>query len=269
METITPQAVKDYLVCPLYFDYKHIEKDYATYQKKEIYKERYLNVLRRVVSLFFYRRQAYDAVTYNMLVKRWEKLWFPKGMAYEALAYGDTNRHNPTGTIIHYNSMALAALERFFHLFSTDVGTPIVINEDRLVQVTDSLRIKAPIDLVLQYKDGSRRVVQWQVGTPRFGKHEQMLNFAAIYLAMKSDGFYTPDTTFCIYDFHEFKAKMRRIELTEEDVKRFIYWTECISNRSDPIPSRGFTPYCNSCPFDKQCKDYTSEMIEGMQNVVG
>lgn len=263
METITPQGLRDFLVCPLYFQYRHIDDDYAKHQRKDVYLERYLNVMRRVVSLYFYRKQADENVTFNTLVKRWEKLWFPEELDYQTIAYGEVVASNMPGMLIHYNSLAIAALERFVHLFGTDTGTPVVINEERVFQATPQLRVKTPLDLVLQYSDGSRKVVKWQVGPPRFGRQEQLFNIAATYLAMKSDDIYKPNTTFVIYDFHEYRAKMRRFELSESDIETFLWWAQQVTDRGSPIPRRGFTPYCNTCSFDAKCRDYVDEMISG------
>lgn len=262
METITPQAIKDFLVCPLFFEYRYVQKLQEKEQENEIYKERYINTLRRVASYFFYRRQAGKPVGFDGLIKRWEKNWFPKGMSYKDIAFGESSVRSDIGHLVKGNSTAIAAIERFYNVFSADAGVPVLIDERRTFQATNNIRLTTSIDLMLKYQDGTRYVVKWLVGKPKFGAHFLTLDLAATHLALKATGSYRDDTYYAVYDFSKPRARLEPFEVSGEDVAFLLNWVRQLDQRGTPIPRRGFTPYCGTCPFDSQCESYVRNMVQ-------
>ena len=262
MLTLKPDAIKDFLVCPLYFQYKHVDELPENQKADQIYQESYLSTLKRVASYFFYKRQAEKHVGFDALAKRWSKLWFQDDLDYTELLK-TTSKNNQVGKTIKYNTAAVAALERFHSVFSEDDGIPLIIGETRTVQPTQNTRLSVDIDLMLHYDDGSRKVIKWFAGQPKFGKHFLNLEMAATQMAVTSSGAHKKGMTYAMYDFNKPKARIEPVNLTGDDINNVIYRLRQIEERAAPNPNRGFTAYCSSCPFDTECYHYVKSMLRG------
>src|SRR5688500_963496 len=178
VRTLSVEAIKDYQVCERFYDYKYNDKEPETVLGRELIAQRFENTLKRVASFFFYKKQAEIVPSYNALLNRWEKLWFPKDMdAYDlAIEQQDINH----GNLSSYSNAAAAALEQFHNVFSKDKSDPILIDEPFLLTLTPGVRLEGRIDVML--RDRQRcRVIKW-TGRGR-GTKALLLDFATLQMA--------------------------------------------------------------------------------------
>lgn len=250
--TLNVEAIRDFQVCELYYRYKYVDKQHIPIYSRELMVDKFENTLSKVASFFFYKKQADNVPSYNAILNRWEKLWFPKDMtAYDmAVEQHEASR----GNMASYSNVATASLERFYDEFIDDPADPIMIDESFLVPLKRDMRLQGSIDLVLRDKD-KYRVIKW-VGKSR-RSDSLMLDMAALRFAFEYRNESPKQVTYECYDLTSAKSVFLDIDQpTKADVNALLYWAQEIAEKDIYVPRRGFTAYCRGCPFDKPCSQF-------------
>ncbi len=257
MLTLSADSIRDYQVCSFYFNEKYVVgSNDATYAREQL-AEKFENTLRRVVSFFFYKRQGGIVPSYNALLNRWEKLWFPKNTTAYDIA---TERHESAhGNLASYSNAATAALLKFYEDFIDYKGDPIMIDEQFLVPLGNDIRLEGTFDLMLKREKGFQ-IVRWSTKIKRPALDSFAYDFAAQRIAYEYRSRTKEKTEYLMYDLGSTHPGGVVMAPTKKDVDALTYWANEAKNAYDEgvyIPRRGFTTYCRNCPFDKTCRNFT------------
>jgi CRISPR/Cas system-associated exonuclease Cas4 (RecB family) len=246
-------TIQDYQVCELFYDYRYNKQEHELILGREMLAERFENTLKRVASFFFYKKQGQSTPSYNALLNRWEKLWFPKDAdAYDlATEQHETNFNNNTS----YTTAAAAALMQFHEDFANDPADPILIDEKFLVPISNSVRLEGKIDLLLRYKD-TFKVVKWSGRQKRPNDSVLTLDFAAQKMAFEYRNERRKRVSYYLYDLGSTRPGFVPMSPKVKDVNALVFWAKDIEQNDLFVPRRGYTPYCRSCPFDRQCSEW-------------
>jgi len=250
--TLTVDAIKDYQVCERFYDYKYNDKEFEYFTGREIMSDRFENTLKRVASFFFYKKQAEIVPSYNALLNRWEKLWFPKDMDAYDLA---VEQMDPVhGNLSTYSNQAAAALEQFHNVFSKDKSDPILIDEPYTLTLSRKSRLEGRIDVMLKDKIKTR-VIKWS--GRKIKNNYSILDFTAMRMAIENREVRPKNLEFGVYDLATVKGKYEQFDITNSDEDSLRYWVNEIETKEVYVPRRGLTPYCKGCAFDKQCSEWS------------
>lgn len=253
---LTAEAIRDYQVCSLYYDLKHNEQQPIPIPNNKLFIQRFHNTMKRAISFYFFRRQAETPVSYNLLLSKWEKLWFPKGTdAYDLIVEPQDKELN----LAHYATIAAKSLLKFTENFKSDKGYPLLIDETFTVPISRSIKLSGGFDLVLQYPDDEYRIIKWVFdrSTPIISDH--MFNFVIQKLAWdyrNSERNKNFVANYFLYDLSTSSTDFVPIIPDKKDINAFMYWVKSIEANEIFIPRRGFTTYCRGCPFDEPCRNF-------------
>lgn len=256
IHVVTVDAIRDYHVCELFYRYRYEDELIEPIDYHKLNADRFRSTLSKVVSYYFYKRQAGSNVSYRSLLNRWEKLWFPKEMdAYDMAV----QQHSVAqGNLATYSNAAISALEAFYNDFHEDEGVPVSIKEEYLVPLREDIRLQGEIDLVLRYPNGRMRVIKW-LGNRLHANHNFMsMEFSALRFAMNHRLGNQINASYHLYDL--VAPNRGFVELpqpTGDDMKALLFWATQIAEAESYVPRRGFTAYCRGCPFDKECEEYS------------
>jgi len=251
LKTLSVNAIKDYQVCELFYKYRYEDKEPEPLFGREILTLRFENTLKKVASFFFYKKQAGVVPSYNAILNRWEKLWFPKDMtAYDLAVEQHEVAH---GNMASYSNVAAAALEEFHDTFAEDESQPILIDEKFLIPIGKDLRLEGSIDLALR-KGDNYKVIKWSAKPKRPGMNALVLDFAALRTAFDHRNDTAKKVSYHLYDLSSGISGFIDTEQPSiTDKRALLYWANDIKNNDVFVPRRGFTAYCRGCPFDEQC----------------
>jgi hypothetical protein len=218
--------------------------------------QRYDESLRKVAAFFFYRRQSGLTPSYNTLLKRWEKMWFPKDMdAYDIVV----EQHSSMGNYASYASAAAMALLRFYEVFTEPtLGDPIGIDQAFLVTMDRDVRFNGTFDLILSRRD-DHRVINWWTKTRMPPVDQMMTGFAGMKYAYEWDrgrDWHGISVTYWLYNLASPTASLTRVDVTNDDVAAFTYWARRARDTETFVPRRGLSTYCRGCPFDEICRSW-------------
>lgn len=252
--TLTVDSIKDFTVCELFYDYRYQKKLHELIIGRDLMAQRFENTLKKVAAFFFYKKQANIVPSYNALLNRWEKLWFPKDMTAYDLA---VEQHEVShGNIASYSNSAAAALERFHDDFAKDDSQPILVDETFLIPISKAVRLEGKIDLILRRGD-NYRVLIMSAKQKKPNMNSLLLDFAAQRMAFEHRNETPRNVTFELYDMAG-KAGFVDIEQPRvADVNALRYWATQIETTDVFAPRRGFTAYCRGCPFDSSCASFS------------
>lgn len=256
---VSVEALKDFQTCALLYDFRHQQKRYESYSRADELSVRYENVMKRIVSFYFYKKQSGIVPSVSALLNRWEKNWFPKDMTAYDLATEQTEMVG--GNLVSFSADATRSLLRFYEEFTPDLHSdPLLINEDYVIPITDTIHLTGSFDLVLRDKKGLYTVIKWVTNPSRRVMPSHMvMDFAALRTAFdyRNEGRnlkvrygYYDLVTASKFGFHE-------VDVTKADVNALAFWAEDAANTKVFVPRRGLTSYCRGCPFDVPCKEFT------------
>lgn len=249
---LTPTGINDFMVCELFYECRHERNEPEQVEAHHILSDRFENTLKKVASFFFYKKQSGNVPSYNALLNRWEKLWFPKDMtAYDMAIERHEIRYN---NMASYSNIAAASLEVFHDRFAEDNSIPIMIDEEFVVPFGGNIRLNGGFDLILKDKD-EYRIIKWH-GRPKKPK-STLLDFAALKYAFEYKSNKKKKATYHLYNLATAKNPWLKIEQPlPDDVRALKYWADEIDDCDVFVPRRGFTAYCKSCPFDTTCLEW-------------
>jgi len=256
--TLTADSIRDFQVCSFYYNQKYnLEIEVPIYAREQL-SEKFEDILKKVISFFFYKRQGGITPSYNALINRWEKLWFPK----DTTAYDlSIERHESShGNLASYSNAASAALLQFYDDFVDYPGDPIMINENFLVPIGKHLRLGGTFDLMLRKKN-TFQVVRWSTKAKRPPMDSFTYDFAALKLAYEYRDLAKRPAEYLFYDLGSTHPGGTKMTPSADEVKALLHWASEIEKGESPIPRRGFTTYCRGCDFDKPCRSFTFDDV--------
>lgn len=256
MLTLSADSIRDYQVCSFYFNQKYMLKTSDGGYAREQLAEKFESTLRKVVSFFFYKRQGGIVPSYNALLNRWEKLWFPKNItAYDISIERHESAH---GNLASYSNTAAAALLQFYEDFIDYPGDPVMIDEKFLVPLNKELRLEGTFDLMLRKKHNFQ-IIRWSTKTKRPASDSFNYDFAAQRIAYEYRNHNKWHPEYLLYDLGSTHPGGVPMDPTKEDVNTLLYWANeayHAVNKEKYVPRRGFTTYCRGCEFDKPCRSF-------------
>ena len=219
--TLTAESIRDFQICALLHDYRHRQKLGEPIFGRELMAQRYENTLKKIVSFFFYKKQAGLTPSYNALLNRWEKLWFPKNMtAYDLALEQHETWH---GNIASYSNAAAMALMKFHEDFEDDGWEPLLISEQFLVPLTSNIRIAGTFDLVLR-KDKNHKIVMISGRQKRPTIGSLVVEFAILKHAFESRHDEKKAAKYAFYDVGSVRPGFVNAAPTRKDVDALFYW---------------------------------------------
>lgn len=247
---LTTDAIKDFQICALLYDLRHKETIGEPILGRELLARRYEETLKRVASFFFYKKQSGNTPSYNAILNRWEKLWFPKEMTPYDMAVEQHEAWH--GNLASYNTDAAVALMKFHEDFADDSWQPILIDEKFLVPLTREVRISGQFDLVLR-KGEEHRVVKYAGRLRRPPMNTLMMDFAVLRHAFESRNEQRRKVSYHLYDLGSSKPGFVKARPTKSDLNALHFWVNQAAKTEVYAPRRGLTAYCRGCPFDRPC----------------
>lgn len=252
MLTLSVDAIHDYQVCELFYNYRYNEKLPETIRSRHLMTDRFEATMKRVASFFFYKKQAGTVPSYNALLNRWERLWFPKDMtAYDIAVEQNDVSH---GNLVSYSNNAASILEQFHAFFSNDERVPVLIDEPYLIPLGRDLRLEGSFDLVLRDRYNKYSVVKYNT---RHLRNDTVLHMAAQRLAFEHRNQRGISVEYDLYGLAR-SGKFHPVDQpTKDDIAALKYWATRIRDKESFVPRRGWTAYCRGCPFDLPCAEFS------------
>lgn len=260
MNTFTVPQVKDFMVCELFYKYRYLDKEHESISGREQMTRRFESTLKRVASFFFYKKQGGITPSYNSLLNRWEKLWFPKDMTAYDLA---VEQHEVVhGNLASLSNSAAITLMQFHEDFAGDKADPVLIDEKFLVPMGKDTRLEGTIDLVTRLGD-EYKLYKWAVRQKRPALGSLTLDFAAQRLAFEFRNEVKKKVSYTLYDIGSARPGSIAVDPSESDVRALRFWADEAASTKIFVPRRGLTSYCRGCVFDKPCSNFaiTSKML--------
>jgi hypothetical protein len=255
MLTLNAGAVRDYQACELFYELRHLHHEREPIDGRSMMQSRYDDALRKVAAFFFYRRQQGLTPSYNQLLKRWEKLWFPKDMDAYDIAVA---QHASMGNYASYASGAAMALLRFYEQFAQPVGDPVGIDQAFLVSIDRDVRLEGKYDLILKRRY-EHRVIMWWTKTRLPSTDQLLMDFSALKYAYEWDrgrDWHGVSVSYWIYNLATPTSTLTKIDVSGDDVAAFTYWVRRARDTDAFVPRRGLSTYCRGCPFDELCRGW-------------
>lgn len=260
---VTVQGLKDFQACELYYKLENSDEPQAEILTDlALMRDKYETDLKNVAFYYFYERQGELAPSFDALIRRWEKAWFPKDMdAYDmSIATQKVRKEN----LKDFSNMAVSALDVFYEQFDDMTATPIMVDENVVVPLSRTIRLHVRQDLVL-YRAGRFEVIKFIATRNNPRLFDYRLDLACSRLAFEHH--HTEEqnrnTVYKLYNLGNPTSKFHTIpQPSERDIISAMYWAKEIEETKTFVPRRGFSSYCRGCKFDNQCLEYDWTDIE-------
>jgi len=262
---ITVDGLKDFQMCALLYDFRHQQKRYESIPRSEELALRYENIMMKIVSFFFYKKQSGVVPSVSALLNRWEKHWFPKDMTSYDIAI---EQHDVSGgNLSSYSTEATRSLLGFYEDFAKDIESdPLLIDEEFIIPIGSDVRLMGTFDLVLRDKKNVHTVIKWVTNTKRIPVSSMVLDFAALKMALDYRNDRKPMVVrYGYYDLvSTSKFGFKPTEVPEVDINALLYWVDEANKTQLFMPRRGLANYCRYCPYDTPCRDFevTEQMLQ-------
>lgn len=256
MLNLTVDAVKNYQICARLYDYRHDDVVYEPLPNEKLVDIRYENTLKNVLTFLFHKKQSGSPPTYDFLVKKWEKLWFPPETTVQdimSMKTGTKDNYNlPAGSAI-----GVRALGNVYNNFIDDDAVPLLIDEEYVVALDKQIVLKGKFDLVLKYKD-RYNVIKWGARISKTQPSSLLLDFAALKYAFeyRNQDKNLEKVTYSFVDLSLPTYKPLKFDILQDDIETLKYWSKAILSDDIYIPRRGLTTHCKTCAFDVPCSKF-------------
>jgi len=242
---LTIQQIKDYIKCPSFYNFKHIEKINESPLLSSALSEK----MHTVIYHFFFKVMDGKVPELEYLRSKWEHLWF--GKKINPIKYVTTPR-NETWEI---GMKSVVLLDNFYNSTYLNPGFPLVVNQGFSVQIGDHL-VTGKFEVVREIMDGPRRIIEILAYNTSSQAPIQWLVDNDIYISVLS------------YAFREkFQSKEQRETVYHLKTNKtfFTYRTEdqlkklasIVNNVAEGIKKQIFYPrhlyMCNSCSYKDTC----------------
>lgn len=264
MLDLDAEKIKTYQTCSLLYKYRHVDMIYEPIIGEKLVRERFENVLKRVLTFYFYQKQEGNQPSLKSLLNRFQKIWFGEGYTAEDI-FSETTAGLRKKDKISLASDTIGYFSEFYNEFDGSKALPLLIREDFSVPLSKNIKLSGVFDLVL--KEGNTyNVIKWRAGDARPLKvADYFIDFAVMDYAfryrMEGREF---DVNYYIYDFASVHKGLNLVEVDPDDHYALMYWCNAIRDETTFPPRRGLTTHCRGCWFDKPCSEYTitEEMVK-------
>lgn len=253
LPAIHVDAIKDFQVCSLFYDYRYQEKMYESISSERILYQQFDSVIRRVIAFFFYKKMSESTPSYNALLNRWQRLWFPKDMDAYDIAVSQHSAVKPN--MINLSNVAAIGLLKLYEEFALEESIPILVDEEYNVPVFSDMALYGKLDLVLR-KGDQYKVFKWSTEQRRPALGRMTLDFAAMKMAFDHRNEEKKNVSYYFYDLASTKMGATEVFPTQKDCDSLKFWMDQIRGSDTFYPRRGLTAYCKACPFDEPCSKW-------------
>lgn len=267
MIKLNAESLKDFQICARLYDYRHGTKDateYVDIRQKRI--ERFDDIIKRVATFFFYKKEAFAEPSYNALLNRWQKLWFSD----DTTAVDILNMKNEilwNGTV-SFNTQAADALLKFHEDFANKDNFDIVLVDEKFcVPLNREIALEGIFDVVLREKLSNGQyhyhIYKWTSTAVKRTVAYWTFDLAILDYAFRyRNGNKPMNVSYYIWNFGGTSIGAKQLILEKQDRDLLKYWAESVNDTKVFIPRRGLTSYCKSCPFDKPCSRWKLQLNE-------
>ncbi len=260
MLKISPDALKDFQICSLLYEYRHNpdpkQRKIESLDIRDRRIARFDETLKRVLAFFFYKKQSLAEPSYQALLNRWQKLWFAEGT--NAVDIANMKNEIIWGSETSYTTQAAIALRHFCDEFADKPEQQVVLVDEKFcVPLNKQVALEGTFDVILREKtsDGYHyKIYKW--ATTSVKRTASFWTFDMVFLdyAFKyRNGNKSLYTTHYIWNFGGSNIGERQLLLEQDDYDLIKYWSEALVDTEVFAPRRGLTSYCKGCPFDKPC----------------
>lgn len=255
MFVLTSNSIKDFQLCERLYDYRHVEKLPETIYSRDLSILKFENSLRNIINFFWFKKQAGITPSYASLLKRWEKIWFPKETSHYDLS---TQQHESVyGNMTSLTTQAANVILNFYETYSTLEAIPISISDDYVVAINKDIKVEDKFDLIYK-NDNINYVVKFIFNYKNSHRQIYQVDFSIMYLGFKNLHPSKMSTTkFGYIDLMSNNLSFNEYEVNQQDVESINYWCDTIKNKKVFVPRRGMTSYCKKCPFDSPCSKWS------------
>jgi len=255
MFVLTSNSIKDFQLCERLYDYRHAEKLPETIYSRDLSILKFENSLRNIINFFWFKKQAGITPSYASLLKRWEKIWFPKETSHYDLS---TQQHESVhGNMTSLTTQAANVILNFCETYSTLEAIPISISDDYVVAINKDIKVEDKFDLIYK-NDNINYVVKFIFNYKNSHRQIYQVDFSIMYLGFKNLHPSKMSTTkFGYIDLMSNNLSFNEYEVNQQDVESINYWCDTIKNKKVFVPRRGMTSYCKKCPFDSPCSKWS------------
>lgn len=253
---VSIDAIKDYQICARLFDYRHGDQVYEPITAEKLIDVRYQNTMKNILTFLFHKKQSGNQPTFDFLVKKWEKLWFPQDTTVQeimTMKIGTKDNYNLPSA----SNIGVRALRNVYSEFAGDPSIPMLIDEEYAVSLGNDIKLIDKIDLVLKYKD-YYHVIKWGANISKTHPSSLLLDFAALRYAFefRNSERELGKVKYSFIDLALPTFKSVDFEVPDEDIETLKYWSKAIANDEIYAPRRGLTTHCKVCAFDTPCSKF-------------
>lgn len=254
---MTSEQLKDYLYCPMYYQYRHIEK---LSTPPHTIMSSYEFGVRRVMFWMFTQIQNGQTPELKEMLRRFGVYWLEEEDPKSLKIYRERKQNEDR------RLSGLSTIERIFRYFEKKPGTPILINKRYTVPVS-GIDVTGNYDLI--------RELQWE------HRHETQLEIVSIQNRvgnLSSDLLkYDLDLLLSVHAFREQfqqeedrslaviineKSHPKKVKIEDYNLEHLKVMVETVAENIDKkrfyiMPNRN----CKICPFIRECKSKTKGAI--------
>ena len=250
---ITPAGIKEYEACARYYDFKNGEDAISLkLGKRQELSEDFMRTVKKTANYYFYKKQAFNDPTLKSLYNRWQKDWFGDTTAAEiAQMQNSIQQRSKTA----FSTRAVEVITLLFEEFKDVSGSQVFwLNESYSVPFVDKKAVlTGQVDLVLRQKEKNRyHIFKWA------HSNEKSINW--LYDLVSADyalryRIQDPNATtrHYVWNFYGNKLGRVQVELEQKDFDLMAHYAEQLVNDELYVPRYGYSTYCKSCPYEKQC----------------
>lgn len=257
MIQLTVKDIKDYQTCALLYAYRNVNPIYEYIPNHMLMDGRFESALKNVLTFYFHKKQSGSQPTFDYLVKKWEKLWFPKDTLVADIMLG---KHNSTNySLAKASNIAVQGLQGMYETFSQDYSIPLLIDEPFSVALGKTSTLNGVFDLVMRSKEGKFTVYKWGANIKKAKLSALQMDFAALKYSFdyRNSDREIGDVDYVFFDLSLPSPKPVKMEPNSEDVDSLKFWAKSILTDETYAPRRGLTTYCKECPFDSPCSKFS------------
>lgn len=256
MTQVDVSAIKDYQVCARLYDYRHGDIVYEPLSHEKLVDIRYQNTMKNILTFLFHKKQSGNQPTFDFLVKKWEKLWFPQDTTVQdimSMKIGSKDNYNLPAA----STIGVRALRNVYAEFDKDPGIPLLIEEEFAVSLDNGIKLVDHFDLVMKYKD-YYHVIKWGANISKTQPSSLLLDFAALRYAFefRNSERNIGKVRYSFVDLALPTFKYVDFSVPDEDIETLRYWSKAIASDGVFIPRRGLTTHCKVCAFDTPCSKF-------------
>lgn len=258
MKLVTTKSIKDFQTCSLLYQYRHEDVLPETIGGRDLISEKFENTIKDIIYFFFYKKQGGYTPSYSSLLNRWEKLWFSSDVSsYDIM----TEQHESAyGNNASLTTKAAGILLSFHETFCDSSSIPIAINEEYIIPISPTVKIKDKFDVIL-FHEGKYLVMKLMFNYKNSHQNMYQVDFTTSYVAFAhKNPSKIADLKVGYCDLLSNNTSFIEYEVLEDNISSLKFWCEEVSTADKFIPRRGLTWYCKKCPFDKPCSKWTPSL---------